>query len=64
MGRALEEILASEKPEVVAAANRQAALIHNQIELEANPIQEEPTETPAPPSAGVSGARRTARPAR
>lgn len=30
MGRALEEILASEKPEVVAAANRQAALILNQ----------------------------------
>jgi hypothetical protein len=30
MGRALEEILASKKPEVVAAANRQAALILNQ----------------------------------
>ena len=32
MGRALEEILASEKPEVVAAANRQAALLLKQLE--------------------------------
>ncbi len=30
MGRALDELLASEKPEVVAVANRQAALILNQ----------------------------------
>lgn len=57
MGRALEEILAREKPEVVAAANRQAALILNQLEQEADPRQEEPTETPAPPSAGVDDLR-------
>ena len=57
MGRALEEILASEKPEVVAAATRQAALILNQLEQEADPSQEEPTETPAPPSAGVDDLR-------
>ena len=53
----IEEILASEKPEVVAAANRQAALILNQLEQEADPSQEEPTETPAPPSAGVDDLR-------
>ena len=57
MGRALEEILASEKPEVVAAANRQAALILNQLEQEADPSKEEPTDTPAPPRAGVDDLR-------
>ena len=57
MGRALEENLASKKPEVVAAANRQAALLLNQLEQEADPSQEEPTDTPAPPSAGVDDLR-------
>ena len=57
MGRALEEVLASEKPEVVAAAKPQAGLILNQLGEEAEPSQEEPTETPAPPSAGVDDLR-------
>ncbi|MBL0439605.1 hypothetical protein C0708_22430 [Aeromonas caviae] len=57
MGRTLEEILASEKPEVVAAANRQAALILNQLGQEADPSQKDPTKTPAPPSAGVDDLR-------
>ncbi|QXW29672.1 hypothetical protein KXJ75_24720 [Aeromonas sanarellii] len=57
MGRTLEEILASEKPEVVAAAKQQAALILNQLEQEADPGQEEPTKAPAPPSAGVDDLR-------
>lgn len=46
MGRTLDEILASEKPEVVAAAKRQAALVLNQLEQEADPGQEEPTKAP------------------
>ncbi|WP_429061246.1 hypothetical protein [Aeromonas veronii] len=57
MGRPLDEILASEKPEVVAAAKQQAALILNQLEQEADPGQEEPTKAPAPPSAGVDDLR-------
>jgi hypothetical protein len=50
MERTLDKILTSEKPEVVAVANRQAALILNQLVQEADPSQEESTEMLAPPA--------------
>ena len=57
MGRALDEILASEKPEVIAAARQQAEQLLGQLPKEAEPGQEEPTKAPAPPSAGVDDLR-------
>lgn len=57
MGRTLDEILASEKPEVIAAARQQAEQLLGQLPKEAEPGREEPTKTPAPPSAGVDDLR-------
>ncbi len=57
MGRTLDEILASEKPDVVGAAKLPAALILTQFAQEADPGQEEPKKAPAPPSAGVDDLR-------
>ncbi|MDH1997517.1 MULTISPECIES: hypothetical protein [Aeromonas] len=57
MGRTLDEILASEKPEVIAAARQQAEQLLGQLPKEAEPGREEPTKAPAPPSAGVDDLR-------